>query len=36
MILYGKESTINAAVKECIQQAKGKHVLNIGIHLLIH
>jgi uroporphyrinogen decarboxylase len=30
MVLYGSEDSIQRAVKECITQAKGKHVLNLG------
>ena len=30
MVLYGGEERIRAAVTECIKQARGKHVLNLG------
>lgn len=30
MILYGSEEGIQNAVTECIKQANGKHVLNLG------
>eukprot|EP01038_Epipyxis_sp_PR26KG_P009966 gene9966-13404_t len=30
MVLYGSEANIRNAVKKCIQQANGKHVLNLG------
>lgn len=30
MILYGSKQNIENAVKSCIQQANGKHVLNLG------
>jgi uroporphyrinogen-III decarboxylase len=30
MVLYGTEANIQEAVRRCITQAKGKHVLNLG------
>lgn len=30
MVLYGTEESIQSAVRNCITQAKGKHVLNLG------
>ena len=30
MILYGTEASIQQGVRECIEQAKGHHVLNLG------
>lgn len=30
MVLYGSENNIRASVAHCIDQAKGKHVLNLG------
>mmetsp|Transcript_22645 Transcript_22645/g.21866 ORF Transcript_22645/g.21866 Transcript_22645/m.21866 type:complete len:385 (-) Transcript_22645:340-1494(-) len=30
MVLYGTEASIQESVRQCITQAKGKHVLNLG------
>jgi hypothetical protein len=30
IVLYGSESSIRNAVNNCISQAKGKHILNLG------
>jgi uroporphyrinogen-III decarboxylase len=30
MVLYGTEKNIKSAVEQCIRQAHGKHVLNLG------
>jgi uroporphyrinogen decarboxylase len=30
MVLYGSHANIRSAVERCIEQADGKHVLNLG------
>ena len=30
MVLYGSKENIQASVKQCILEANGKHVLNLG------